>query len=85
MSECSLYQFFGHKYKKRDSWNSEMNPPVSLCPCSKAFQHRKNKTVRKLLYHSLRTDVVLVTGIEPVLNCLNEILSRVVSSELEGT
>ena len=34
-----------------------VHPPVSLCPCIKGFPGEIRKKVRKLLYHSLRTNV----------------------------
>ena len=42
-----------------------VHPPVSLCPCIKGFPGEIRKKVRKLLYHSLRTNVVAGEGFEP--------------------
>ena len=42
-----------------------VHPPVSLYLCIKRFPREIRKKVRKLLYHSLRTNVAEDEGFEP--------------------
>ena len=61
-------EHISRKKQKSETGRCSLHPPVSLCPCIKGFPGEIRKKVRKLLYHSLRTNVEKVGHFDTILH-----------------